>query len=108
MRKSDNLKPIEKALARVNNRFLLTIVAARRWESIVAGAPTLVNSPAGEHKFETVLREIIDEHVTVDTETRMISLAGEPQQEVNEEPLFSEAFAPDAKSVKDLLSDKTK
>lgn len=108
MPKTSTLKPIEKALDRIHNRFLLTIVAARRWESLVAGAPPLVNAPLSEHKFETVLREIIEGHITVDVNTRAIQLEGEPQQEINDEPIFSEAFSPDAKSLKDVLGDKTK
>lgn len=89
-------KRIEEALTKINNRFLLTTVVARRWENIVVGAPALVDTHKGQSKVEVVLEEIVHDRVHVDTVTRQISLSGQPEIEINEEPLFSEALTPES------------
>jgi DNA-directed RNA polymerase subunit K/omega len=103
--KTTHIKPIEAALTKVPNRFLLTVVAARRWESIVAGAPPLVPARPGTHPLDVVLKEIVDERIEVDHDELEIRAVGEPMQEVSDEPIFSEAISADSKGVKDLLND---
>jgi len=92
-------KPIEDALKKIPNRFLLTTVVARRWESLVAGRPPLVEVRPGMSKIDVVLREILEERVTIDPETKTILLAGEPEVEQHDEPLFNEPLLPDAAGV---------
>jgi len=89
-------KPIDKALNAIPNRFLLTTVVARRWENIVAGAPPLIDSPRGDSRLEVVLDEIVQERVSVDSETREIQLHGAPQEDDCQEALFSAPIGPDA------------
>jgi DNA-directed RNA polymerase subunit K/omega len=98
-------KPIERALDKIPNRFLLTSVVARRWESIVAGLPPLVDAPPGTSRLAIALREILEDRVSVNHETAEIELHGQPLEEENDETLFSEAFSPDADSVKEILGD---
>lgn len=94
------IKPIEDALKKIPNRFLLTTVIARRWENIVAGAPELVDRAAGESTLEVVLKEIIEDRIELDREERMINLVGLPEEEESSETTFSEGFVPDAEGVK--------
>ncbi len=96
-------KPIEKALKKIPNRFLLTTVVARRWESIVAGAPELVDRQPNETTLDVVLNEIIDERVYLDEEERLINLVGQPEEEDCGETVFTEGFVPDAAGVKQNL-----
>jgi DNA-directed RNA polymerase subunit K/omega len=97
-----NIKPIEKALKKIENRFLLTVATARRWEQIVQGSPPLATAPS-RHMFDIVLNEIIDDKLEVDDEELTIRPVGQPELEQNDEPLFSEAFDPEARNVRDLL-----
>ncbi len=90
-------KPIEKALAKIHNRFLLTTVVARRWENLVAGSPALAEEDESGSKINTVLREIIAERVTVNEEELMIEVS---------ETLFTEGFVPDANGVKEHIKDE--
>ncbi|RMG49026.1 MAG: DNA-directed RNA polymerase subunit omega [Acidobacteria bacterium] len=92
-------KPIEDALKKIPNRFLLTTVVARRWESLVAGSPPLVEVRPGMSKIDIVLREILEDRVTVDPESKKIVLAGEPEVEEHDEPLFNEPLVPDSESI---------
>ena len=101
----ESVKPLEEALRKIPNRFLLTAVVSRRWEQLTTGAPPLVPVEPGEHKLSIVLREINEEKITVDTENRRIELHGEPIRETHDEPLFNEAFAADTRSFKELLGD---
>ena len=105
MPKFDSVKPIEDALEKIPNRFLLTVIASRRWEQLTHGAPPLVPTEPGEHRLSIVLREINEGKITVDEENHTIELHGEPIQETHDEPLFNEAFSADSKSFKDLLGD---
>lgn len=88
-------KPIDKALDAIPNRFLLTTVVARRWENIVAGAPPLIDSARSDSRLEVVLDEIVQERVSVDSETREIQLQGAPQVEDCQEALFSAPIGPE-------------
>ena len=90
------IKPIEKALEQVNNRFLLTTVVARRWENIVAGAPPLVEKAPGQSQIDLVFREVIEGKVKPNSETMRIEVEGMPQVEENDEPLFSSALPTEA------------
>lgn len=97
------LKPIEAALKKVPNRFLLTTVVARRWESLVAGSPPLVDVAPGTSQVDVVFDEILDDRIEVDHETQQILTVGQPEAEESEEALFSEAFSPDADNVKEIV-----
>lgn len=97
-------KPIEKALEKIPNRFLLTTVLARRWENIIAGAPPLVETRPGQTQVDVVFQEIIQDRVQVIAEEKRIELAGIPRVEENEEALLSEAYVPGEKSGRDLLN----
>ncbi len=99
-------KPIEKALAKIHNRFLLTTVVARRWENLVAGSPALAEEDESGSKINTVLREIIAERVTVNEEELMIEVVGAPEEEEVSETLFTEGFVPDANGVKEHIKDE--
>lgn len=88
-------KPIEKALTKIPNRFLLTTVVARRWENITAGAPPLVEVRKGSSRIGAVLEEVVQDRVHVDIPTRQITLAGQPEVELNDEPLYTEPFQPE-------------
>jgi DNA-directed RNA polymerase subunit K/omega len=99
-------KPIERALDNIPNRFLLTTVVARRWESMVAGLPPLVEVAPGTSRLAIALQEVLEERVTVNHDTAEIELHGQPLEEENDETLFSEAFSPDADSVKEILGDQ--
>ena len=48
----------EKALARIDNRFLLCMLIAKRMAQLKKSAPPLIEEPS-ENLEETVLREII-------------------------------------------------
>ncbi len=98
-------KPIEKALERISNRFLLTTVVARRWENLVAGAPALVDAEPGQSHVETVFQEIVHDRIRIDEEGRRIELEGTPQVEEHDEPLFSAALPTDAEDLKQAVSD---
>ena len=99
-------KPIEPALDKIPNRFLLTTVVARRWESIVAGLPPLVDAAPGASKLSIALEEILEDRVSVNEDSAEIELHGEPLEEERDETLFSEAFSPDAESVKQILGNE--
>jgi DNA-directed RNA polymerase omega subunit len=86
-------KPVESALQKISNRFLLTTVVARRWENIVAGAPPLIDAHRGDSKVTVVLNEIAQERVLVEANSKQIVLSGELEADVLEEPMFSEALA---------------
>ncbi|MBP7147862.1 MAG: DNA-directed RNA polymerase subunit omega [Acidobacteria bacterium] len=87
-------KPIEEALLKIPNRFLLTTIVARRWENLVAGAQPLVETRPGMSKIDAVFEEILEDRIEIDESQRTVQLVGEPQVEENEEPLYSEAFSP--------------
>ncbi|MFN7965532.1 MAG: DNA-directed RNA polymerase subunit omega [Acidobacteriota bacterium] len=89
------IKPVEKALTKIPNRFLLTTVVARRWENITAGAPPLVETRKGSSRIAAVLEEVVQDRVHVNSESREIVLAGLPEVEVNEEPIYTEPFQPE-------------
>lgn len=97
------IKPIEKALEKIPNRFLLTTVVAKRWESLVAGAPALVDPDPDSTKMDIVLQEILEDKIQIDHDERQILLASQPEEEENNETLFSEAFSPDAANVKEIM-----
>ena len=99
------IKPIEKALERIPNRFLLTTVVARRWENLVAGAPALVDAAPGQSDVETVFEEIIHDRIRVDEQALRIELEGSPQVEEHDEPLFSAALPTDAEDLKHAVSE---
>lgn len=101
--KNEHIKPIEEALEKVQNRFLLTVVAARRWEHLTAGAPAMVPARPGDHPLDTVLEEINADRLQLNDEEFLIEPVGEPEREVSDEPLFTEAFDPDQKSASDIL-----
>lgn len=94
------IKPIEKALLKIPNRFLLTTVVAQRWENLVAGAPPLVETPGGASRIETVFKEIVSGHVVFNPEDGTIELHGQPQVEENDEPIFSEAIPANSEGVR--------
>ncbi|UCF69345.1 MAG: DNA-directed RNA polymerase subunit omega [Acidobacteriota bacterium] len=96
-------KPIEAALDKIPSRFLLTTTVARRWENLVAGSPPLVEVKPGMSMVDVVLSEIIEERITIDEENQQIVVAGLPEQEQGEEPVFTEAFSPDAASVQRIV-----
>lgn len=96
-------KPIEKALEKIPNRFLLTTVLARRWENLIAGAPPLVETRPGQSKVDVVFHEIIEDRVTVIPDEKRIELTGQPRVEENDEALVSEAFVPGEQNTHDLL-----
>ncbi len=97
------MKPIEKALEKIPNTFLLTTVVSRRWESLVAGAPPLVEVKPGMSKIDIALAEILEDKIEVDPETREIRLRGEPETEPTEEVLFTDPVDPEAVSLDDLV-----
>ncbi len=99
-------KPIEKALERIPNRFLLTTVVARRWESLVAGAPPLVDTRPGQSQIETVLQEVVEERIKVDEQALRIELEGQPQIEEHDEPLYSAALPTDAENLKHAVAEE--
>ena len=98
-------KPIAKALDKIPNRFLLTTVVARRWESMVAGLPPLVDTRPGTPILTVALEEILQDRVRVNEESCEIELHGQPTEEEHDETLFSEAFSPDSEGVKKVLGD---
>ena len=102
------MKPIEKALEKIPNTFLLTTVVSRRWESLVAGAPPLVEVKPGMTKIDIVLAEILEDKIEVDEETMEIRLRGEPEVEPTEEVVFSEPVDPEAVSLDDLTGNSQK
>ena len=97
------IKPVEDALKKVPNRFLLATVVSRRWEGIVAGRPPLVDSSPGEPRIDVVLREILDDCIELDYDERTLNLVGTPEAEESDETFFSEAFKPDAASVQEIV-----
>jgi len=97
------IKPVEDALKKIPNRFLLATVVSRRWEGIVAGRPPLVETTPGEPRIDIVLREILDDCITLDYEERTLTLVGQPEAEETDETFFSEAFKPDAASVQEIV-----
>lgn len=99
------IKPIEKALDKVHNRFLLTTVVARRWENLVAGAPALVEVKSGHSKVDTVFDEIVEGRIRIDAENLRIELDGEPRIEAHDEPQFSSALPTDADDLKQAIAD---
>ncbi len=99
------IKPIEKALDKVPNRFLLTTVVARRWENLVAGAPPLVEPKAGHSRVDTVFDEIVEGRIRVDEGNLRIELEGEPRVETHDEPQFSSALPTDADDLKQAIAD---
>ena len=96
-------KPVEDALKKIENRFLLATVVSRRWESMVAGRPPVVESSPSEPLIDVVLREILEDRIQVNHEERLIEIVGQPAAEESEETLFSEAFSPDAAGVKEMV-----
>lgn len=98
-------KPLEKALHRIPNRFLLTTAVARRWENLVAGAPAVVETTTGQSPIQVVFQEIVEGHIRIDDETRRIEVEGQPQVEEREEPLFSGALPTDAENLKQAVAD---
>ncbi len=98
-------KPIEKALNKIPNRFLLTTVVARRWESLVAGAPALVDLRSGDSEVDAVFEEIVQGRIRVNEAELRIELEGQPQVEEHDEPLFSEALPTDAKDLKQAVAE---
>ncbi|MDQ7008173.1 MAG: DNA-directed RNA polymerase subunit omega [Acidobacteriota bacterium] len=96
-------KPIEAALKKIPNRFLLTTVVARRWESIVAGSPPLVDYEPGTPPLRVVFKEILEDKIELDHEERLILLSDLPHEEESNETLFSSAFSPDAANVKEIM-----
>ena len=86
-------KPIEVALKKIPNRFDLTTTLSRRWENITAGAPPLVDVKPGMSGIEIVLEEVIEERVRLDPEKREIVVDIPPQEETNDEALFSGAIS---------------
>lgn len=98
-------KPIEKALDRIPNRFLLTTVVARRWENLVAGAPPLVEPGSGHSLVQTVFQEIIHDRIKVDEQNLRIDLEGTPQVEEHDEPLFSAALPTDPENMKQAVAE---
>jgi DNA-directed RNA polymerase subunit K/omega len=101
-------KPIEKALTKIPNRFLLTTVVARRWESLVAGAPALVDTRHGDSEIDSVFEEIIESRVRINEAEKRIELEGQPLVEEHDEPLFSEALPTDAKDLKHAVAEEAK
>ncbi|MDH3286049.1 MAG: DNA-directed RNA polymerase subunit omega [Acidobacteriota bacterium] len=97
------IKPIEAALEKITNRFLLATVVSRRWESIVLGRPPVVETTPNEPRIDIVLREILEERIVVDHETLQINVIGQPEAEDSEETLFSEAFNPTSASVQEIV-----
>jgi DNA-directed RNA polymerase omega subunit len=96
-------KPVEDALKKIENRFLLATVVSRRWESIVAGRPPVVEAGPSEPLIDVVLREILEDRIRVDHDELLIEIVGQPTAEESEETLFSEAFNPDAAGVKEMV-----
>ena len=99
-------KPIAKALEQIPNRFLLTTVIARRWENLVAGAPPLVEVFPDASPIDIALEEIIQGRLQVDIENHQITLAGQPQVEEREEPLYSSALPTVAKELRDAVAEE--
>ena len=50
-----------------------------------------------------MLEEINADRLHLNEEEFLIEPVGEPEQEVSDEPLFTEAFDPDQKSASDIL-----
>lgn len=98
-------KPIEKALHKIPNRFLLTTVVAKRWETLVAGAPPLVDTRPGDSEVDTVFREIVKGRIWVNEDEHKIELEGAPLVEEHDEPLFSEALPTDADDLKQAVAE---
>ncbi len=98
-------KPIDKALEKIPNRFLLTTVIARRWENLVAGAPPLVDSAPAHSPIDVGFREVIEGKLRVDEDGRRILLEGQPQVEEHDEPLFSAALPTGPKDLKQAVSE---
>lgn len=98
-------KPIDKALKKIPNRFLLTTVVARRWENLVAGAPPLVDTVAGDSPINVSFREVVEGKIKVDIENHRILLEGQPQVEEQDEPLFSAALPTGAKDLKQAVAE---
>lgn len=96
-------KPIQQALEKIPNRFELTTLIARRWESLVRGFPPLVDVRPGMSRIDVVLAEILADKLTIDRETYTIRLEGEPLVEEHDETLFNSAISPDANALDDLL-----
>jgi DNA-directed RNA polymerase omega subunit len=80
---------IEKCLEKIPSRFELTTLVARRWESLIQGALPMVEE-GDPRRLETVLQEIVDGKIELDTESRTIELKGEPVRVEEEEALFDE------------------
>lgn len=99
------IKPIEKALEKIPNRFLLTTAVARRWENLVAGAPPLVETRPGHSKIDVVFEEIVTGRVRISEADLRIELDGEPRVETQEEPQFSSALPTDAADLKQAIAD---
>jgi DNA-directed RNA polymerase subunit K/omega len=97
-------KPIEKALTKIPNRFLLTTVVARRWENLVAGAPPLVDN-YGLSLIETAFDEVVRERIRIDEVNLRIELEGTPQVEEHNEPLYSAALPTDAEDLKNAVAE---
>ncbi len=71
---------IEKCLEKVGNRFLLATVVSRRWEQLVTGGrPMVVARDA--RSMQTVLREIEDDMLKLNSESDTIERLGEPVEQ---------------------------
>ena len=99
------IKPIDKALKNIPNRFLLATVIGRRWENLVAGAPPLVETRPGDSPVDISFREVVEGRMKVDEANKQILLEGQPQVEERDEPLFTAALPTAVKDLKQAVAE---